>query len=64
MPVEELVYQITERYNGSITAEHGIGMIKKPFLHYSRSEEELKVMAQIRNLLNPNNALNNGRVID
>lgn len=62
--VEELVYQITERYKGSITAEHGIGVIKKPFLHYSRTEEELKLMEQIRLLLNPNNALNNGRVID
>ena len=64
IPVEELVYQITQRYKGSITAEHGIGVIKKPFLHYSRSEEELKLMEQIRQLLNPDNALNNGRVID
>lgn len=64
IPVEELVYQITQRYNGSITAEHGIGVIKKPFLHYSRTPEELQLMEQIRQLLNPNNILNNGRVID
>ena len=64
IPVEELVYKIVEKYNGSITAEHGIGVIKKPFLHYSRSDEELKLMEQIRQLLNPHNTLNNGRVID
>lgn len=64
IPVEELVYQITQRYQGSITAEHGIGVIKKPFLHYSRTAEELALMEQIRQQLNPNNTLNNGRVID
>ncbi|HZJ96472.1 MAG TPA: FAD-binding oxidoreductase [Oligella sp.] len=64
IPVEELVYQITQRYQGSITAEHGIGVIKKPFLHYSRTPEELALMEQIRQQLNPDNTLNNGRVID
>lgn len=64
IPVEELVYQIVERYNGSVTAEHGIGVIKKAFLHHSRSQEELDLMVQIRQLLNPNNTLNNDRVID
>lgn len=64
IPVEELVYQIVEKYQGSITAEHGIGVIKKPFLHHSRTKEELRLMAQIRQLLNPDNTLNNGRVID
>ena len=64
IPVEELVYQITQRYQGSITAEHGIGVIKKPFLHYSRTTEELALMEQIRQLINSDNTLNNGRVID
>ncbi|MDO5667952.1 MAG: FAD-binding oxidoreductase [Alcaligenaceae bacterium] len=64
IPVEELVYKIVEKYKGSITAEHGIGVIKKPFLHHSRTEEELHLMEQIRQLLNPNNTLNNDRVID
>ncbi len=64
IPVEELVYKIVERYDGSVTAEHGIGVIKKPFLHYSRSTEELQLMEQIRQLINPNNTLNNARVID
>lgn len=64
IPVEELVYKIVERYKGSITAEHGIGVIKKPFLHHSRTKEELQLMEQIRLLLNPNNTLNNARVID
>ncbi|MDK7179121.1 FAD-linked oxidase C-terminal domain-containing protein, partial [Micrococcus luteus] len=64
IPVEQLVYEIVEKHHGSVTAEHGIGVIKKPFLHHSRSGEELLLMSLIRKLLNPHNTLNPGRVID
>lgn len=63
LAVEELVYQLTSNYGGSITAEHGIGRIKKPFLHYSRSLEQIKLMQEIRQLINPENLLNKGRVV-
>ena len=64
LPVEELVYQICAKYNGNITAEHGIGRIKKPFLHYSRSPEQIALMQTIRQVLNPDNRQNAGRVVD
>lgn len=64
LPVEELVYQVCARYHGNITAEHGIGRIKKPFLHYSRSAEQIALMQAIRQVLNPDNRQNTGRVID
>ncbi len=64
IPVEELVYQLTSVHGGSITAEHGIGRIKKPFLHYSRSPEQIKLMQEIRELINPSNLLNKARVVD
>lgn len=64
LPVEELVYQITAEYGGSITAEHGVGRIKKPFLHYSRSQEQMAIMQAIRQVLNPQDRQNSGRVID
>ncbi|WP_071057713.1 FAD-binding oxidoreductase [Pelistega sp. MC2] len=64
IPVEELVYTLTGKYNGSVTAEHGIGRIKKPFLSVSRSEEQIKVMQDIRKLFNANDLQNRARVID
>ena len=64
LPVEELVYKLTGKYNGSITAEHGIGRIKKPFLSVSRSAEQIKVMQNIRKLFNVNDLQNKARVID
>ncbi len=62
--VEALVYQEVERVGGSISAEHGIGRIKKPFLGHSRSAAELALMRATRQLLDPADRLNRGRILD
>lgn len=62
--VEEVVYSAVGDVQGSISAEHGIGVIKKEFLHFSRSPQELALMGALKRLLDPNNVLNAGRVID
>lgn len=64
VPVEEAVYALTSRFNGSISAEHGIGRLKKPFLHYSRDEAQRQVMQRIRQALNPQGLVNAARIID
>ncbi len=64
VPVEEAVYALTSRFNGSISAEHGIGRLKKPFLHYSRDEAQQQVMRRIREALNPQGIVNAARIID
>ncbi|HEX7386498.1 MAG TPA: FAD-binding oxidoreductase [Castellaniella sp.] len=64
LQVESLVYQEVERVGGSISAEHGIGRVKKPFLHHSRSAPELALMRSLRRLIDPDQHLNTGRVID
>lgn len=60
--VEELVYGAVEAAKGAISAEHGIGTIKKAFLRYSRSEEEISLMRGLKAMLDPQNVLNVGRV--
>lgn len=62
--VEERVYQAVQAVGGSISAEHGIGRIKKPFLHYSRNAVELECMRAIMQVLDPQQILNPGRIID
>jgi len=64
LPVEEAVYALTGRFNGSISAEHGIGRLKKPFLHYSRDDTQQQVMRRIRDALNPQGVLNAARILD
>ena len=61
---DEIVYGSLDGFEGSISAEHGIGMDKKQWLGNSRSEAELQIMRQLKTLLDPGNLLNPGRVID
>jgi FAD/FMN-containing dehydrogenase len=60
---EEMVYAIVGEFQGSISAEHGIGTVKRPFLHHSRTPEELRLMQQLKGWLDPRNILNPGRVL-
>jgi len=61
--IEELVYKHTRALGGSISAEHGIGRAKRPYLGMSRTEPELALMATIKRALDPENILNRGRVL-
>ena len=62
--IYDIVYAIIGKYDGSITAEHGIGILKKEWLHLSRTPEEITFMKTLKQALDPNNILNPGRVIE
>ena len=49
-------------YCGAITAEHGVGIVKKDFLALSRSETEIALMKTIKSALDPRGILNPGRI--
>lgn len=61
--VEHIVYQAVARAEGSISAEHGIGVVKRPFLRYSRDPAQIHVMQQLKGTLDPHRILNPGRVL-
>ncbi len=62
--IEKIVYDIVRSYKGSVSAEHGIGLHKKPWLSYSRSAAELATLKSLKQALDPKNILNPGKVID
>ncbi|MNJ55236.1 putative FAD-linked oxidoreductase [compost metagenome] len=62
--VEEIVYSALRGRQGTISAEHGIGFLKKPFLSYTRSDGEIALLKRLKRALDPNGTLNPGRVID
>lgn len=59
-----IVYDTVRDFGGTVSAEHGIGLLKKPYLPYTRSAEELALMARIKVALDPAGLLNPGKVID
>jgi len=60
--IEEVVYGCVRDWGGSISAEHGIGLIKKPYLSYSRSPEEISLMRLVKTALDPRGILNPGKI--
>jgi FAD/FMN-containing dehydrogenase len=61
--VFELVYTRVGEFDGSISAEHGIGTVKRRYLHLSRSASEIELMRRLKKTLDPKAILNPGRVI-
>jgi len=59
----EIVFKPLATLGGSISAEHGIGLLKKKFLHYSRTEEEMATMRLLKRSLDPKDILNPGKII-
>lgn len=51
--LEPFVYEWVQKRKGSISAEHGLGVTKKPYIGYSKSETMIKLMKQIKNLYDP-----------
>ena len=62
--VSERVFSLVRKFGGSISAEHGIGILKKPYLHYSRGVGELDYMKAIKQVFDPKNIMNPGKLID
>ena len=60
--IESCIYEPLRDINGSVSAEHGIGLEKLPYLDISRSEEEINLMRTLKKSLDPNNILNPGKV--
>ncbi|UNU73877.1 FAD-binding oxidoreductase [Moraxella nasovis] len=62
--VNTLVFDTVKKYKGSISAEHGVGMTKKPYLNYTRTDTEIEYMKALKAVFDPNNIMNRGKVFD
>lgn len=62
--VDQMVFKSVEKYRGSISAEHGVGLSKKSFLHFTRSAAEIELMKGIKKIFDPDHIINPGKVID
>jgi FAD/FMN-containing dehydrogenase len=60
----KIVFEPLTALGGSVSAEHGIGLLKKPYLHYSRTPEEIATMQLLKNALDAKHILNPGKIVN
>ncbi|XP_058454630.1 D-2-hydroxyglutarate dehydrogenase, mitochondrial isoform X2 [Malaya genurostris] len=61
--IDPFVYEFTRKLKGSVSAEHGIGLLKPKYLNYSKSTEAITLMKQIKMMMDPNGILNPYKVL-
>ena len=60
--VTKLLAETLQRHGGSISAEHGIGLVKRAYLGSTRSEAEIALMRGVRQVFDPKGLLNPGKL--
>lgn len=61
--VKEKIFKAAIKLGGSLSGEHGIGLVKKPYLHLEHSKETLEAFKLIKRTLDPHNIMNPGKKI-
>jgi FAD/FMN-containing dehydrogenase len=61
--VEKIFYEPLRDFGGAVSGEHGIGIERQRYLHFSRSSPEIDVMRSLKATLDPKNILNPGKVL-
>lgn len=59
----DIIHQLADHYDGSFSAEHGIGLLKTAEMEFYLSDSALELMKSLKRTMDPNNILNPGKVI-
>jgi FAD/FMN-containing dehydrogenase len=62
--VNELLFTTLHQHGGSISAEHGVGLTKKPYLHYTREATEVNYLRALKKVFDPHGIMNPGKIFD
>jgi FAD/FMN-containing dehydrogenase len=61
---DHAMFELVRKHAGSVSAEHGIGLLKKKYLGYTRSPAELATLRALKSALDPKGVLNPGKILD
>nr|ACU26472.1 FAD/FMN-containing dehydrogenase [uncultured bacterium HF186_25m_13D19] len=62
--ISDQVYGAVARFEGSISAEHGVGLLKRSHLTFSRGAEEVRLMQGIKAVFDPSGIMNPGKIFE
>jgi len=57
------VLEVVQQFKGSVSAEHGIGLLKKDFLPYTRSDSEISLLKNLKQVFDPDGIMNPGKLL-
>jgi glycolate oxidase len=58
------IFELVKKLGGTISGEHGVGLVQKEFLPIMFDEIQMRLMKQIKKVFEPNNILNAGKIFD
>ncbi len=58
------IFALVKRLGGTLSGEHGIGLVQKEFMNIVFNETQLRLMKEIKKIFDPNNILNAGKIFD
>jgi glycolate oxidase len=58
------IFELVKKLGGTISGEHGVGLVQKEYLHIMFDETQLRLMRSIKNIFDPNGILNAGKIFD
>ncbi len=64
IPALQALFKLVKSLGGTISGEHGIGLIQKPYMDIVFDQTGLQLMSGIKKVFDPNNILNSGKIFD
>ena len=64
VPALKAIFELVHSLGGTISGEHGIGLLQKEFLDIVFTDTNLQLMKGIKKVFDPNNILNKGKIFD
>jgi glycolate oxidase len=58
------IFELTKRLGGTLSGEHGIGLVQKEYMNIIFDEVQMRLMKEIKKIFDPNNILNAGKIFD
>ena len=58
------IFILTKNLGGTISGEHGVGLVQKPYIDIVFSEKEIEIQKEIKKIFDPNNILNPGKIFN